>query len=59
MSSAWTRRARNTGDFILEGTLERSRLDVLSTTISDFDFEAALIKLDKIAERVYAQQVCH
>ena len=35
---------------VLEGTLERSRLDVLSTAISDFDFEEALLKLDEIAE---------
>ena len=34
---------------ILEGTLERSRLDVLSTAISDFDFEEALLRLDEIA----------
>jgi PAS domain S-box-containing protein len=34
----------------LEGTLERSRLDVLSTAINDFDFEEALLKLDEIAE---------
>ena len=34
----------------LEGTLERSRLDVLSTAISNFDFEEALLRLDQIAE---------
>ena len=34
----------------LEGTLERSRLDVLSTAISNFDFAEALLKLDEIAE---------
>ncbi len=35
---------------ILEGTLERSQLDVLSRAISEFDFDAALLKLDEIAE---------
>jgi CheY-like chemotaxis protein len=37
---------------ILEGTLERSRLESLSIAISDFDFEEALLKLDQIA-RIY------
>jgi two-component system sensor histidine kinase/response regulator len=35
---------------ILEGTLERSRLDVLSTAIREFDCEEALLRLDEIAE---------
>ena len=34
----------------LDGTIERSRLDVLSTAISNFDFDEALLKLDEIAE---------
>ena len=34
---------------ILKGTLERSQLDVLSRAISEFDFDAALLKLDEIA----------
>src|SRR5271170_2844800 len=38
---------------ILEGALERPRLDVLSTAISEFDFEEALLKLDEIAEIIY------
>ena len=35
---------------ILVGTAERSRLDLLSTAVSDFDFEEALLRLDEIAE---------
>jgi len=38
---------------ILEGTVEMSRLDVINTAISDFDFEEALSKLDEIAEIIY------
>ena len=34
---------------VLEGTLERSRLDALSTAIGDFDFDRALLRLDEIA----------
>jgi PAS domain S-box-containing protein len=41
---------------ILGGTVERSRLDVLSRAISDFDFEKALLRLDEVAECVYPQQ---
>jgi PAS domain S-box-containing protein len=33
---------------ILAGTLDKSRLDVLSTAISEFDFEGALLQLNKI-----------
>ena len=35
---------------ILAGTVERSRLDALSKTISEFDFDAALLKLDDVAD---------
>jgi hypothetical protein len=35
---------------ILEGTLDRSQLDVLCTAISDFDFAGAVLRLDEIAE---------
>jgi PAS domain S-box-containing protein len=35
---------------ILAGTIPKSHLDALNTTISDFDFEEALSKLDEIAE---------
>jgi HPt (histidine-containing phosphotransfer) domain-containing protein len=41
---------------ILEGTLERSRLDGLSTAISEFNFDAALLKLDEIAEIYSAER---
>ena len=34
----------------LAGILERSQLNVLSTAINDFDFEAALLRLDEIVE---------
>jgi two-component system sensor histidine kinase/response regulator len=34
---------------ILVGTVERSSLDLLSTAVSDFDFEEALLRLDEIA----------
>ena len=34
---------------VLGGTLERSRLDVLSSAISNFDFDEALSQLDEIA----------
>jgi CheY-like chemotaxis protein len=33
------------------GVVEKSYLDGLSTSINDFDFDAALVKLDEIAER--------
>jgi PAS domain S-box-containing protein len=36
---------------ILEGTPEKSRLDVLNAAISNFDFDNALLKLDEIAEK--------
>jgi CheY-like chemotaxis protein len=39
----------------LIGTLEESQLDVLSTAISEFDFDAALLKLDEIAEIMRAK----
>jgi two-component system, sensor histidine kinase and response regulator len=32
------------------GTVEKPQLDALSASINDFDFEAALLKLDEIAE---------
>ena len=32
------------------GTVERPQLDALGASINDFDFEAALLKLDEIAE---------
>ena len=35
---------------ILDGTAERSRLEVLSTAISVFDFETAVLRLDEIDE---------
>jgi len=33
------------------GVVEKAYLDGLSTSINDFDFDAALVKLDEIAER--------
>ncbi len=33
------------------GVVEKPYLDVLSASINDFDFDAALVKLDEIAER--------
>ena len=33
------------------GAVEKTHLDALKASISDFDFEAALLKLDEIAER--------
>ncbi len=41
---------------VLEGTLERSRLDILSTAIGNFDFDEALLRLDEIAEIYGAEQ---
>ncbi len=38
---------------MLAGTIAKSRLDSLSTTIGEFDFETALKSLDAIAEDVY------
>jgi hypothetical protein len=35
---------------VLAGVVEKPLLDALNASISDFDFEAALVKLDKIAE---------
>ena len=32
------------------GTVEKSEVDALGTFINDFDFEAALLRLDEIAE---------
>ena len=32
------------------GAVEKPQLDALGASISDFDFEAALLKLDEIAE---------
>ena len=32
------------------GTVEKPQLDALGASINDFDFEAALLKLDEIAE---------
>ncbi len=42
---------------MLAGTVAKSRLDALNSTISEFDFEAALTNLDEIADGVYVQQV--
>jgi two-component system sensor histidine kinase/response regulator len=42
---------------MLAGTIARSRLDALSTAISEFDFETALKSLDGIAEDVYEKQM--
>jgi hypothetical protein len=33
------------------GVVDKAHLDALSASISDFDFEAALLKLDAIAEQ--------
>lgn len=35
----------------VEGTVEKTHLEGLSASISDFDFDAALVKLDEIANR--------
>ncbi len=40
----------------LDGTIEISRLDVLSTAISSFDFDEALLRLDEIAEIYSAER---
>ena len=40
----------------LAGTIAKSRLDALSTTIGEFDFETALKSLNAIAEDVYEKQ---
>jgi PAS domain S-box-containing protein len=42
---------------MLAGTIPKSHLDALNATISEFDFETAIAKLDAIAEHVYAQQL--
>ena len=36
---------------LLAGAVEKPHLDGLSASINDFDFDAALVKLDEIAER--------
>ena len=36
---------------MVAGVVEKPHLDALSASISDFDFEAALVKLDEITER--------
>jgi CheY-like chemotaxis protein len=36
---------------VVAGVIEKPQLDALNASISDFDFEAALVKLDEIAER--------
>ena len=36
---------------LVAGVVERPHLDALSASISDFDFEAALVKLDEIGEQ--------
>ncbi len=41
---------------MLAGTIAKSRLDALSTTIGEFDFESALKSLDGIAGDVYEKQ---
>jgi two-component system sensor histidine kinase/response regulator len=41
---------------MLAGTIAKSRLDTLSTTIGEFDFETALKSLNAIAEDVYEKQ---
>ena len=33
------------------GAVEKPQLDALGASINDFDFEAALLKLDEIADR--------
>ena len=38
---------------ILAGAIERSQLDVLSTAISEFDFEEALLKLIEVAQIIH------
>jgi hypothetical protein len=40
----------------IAGTVARSRLDSLSTAISEFDFETALKSLEAITEDVYEKQ---
>jgi HPt (histidine-containing phosphotransfer) domain-containing protein len=42
---------------ILASTVAKSQLDALSRAVSDFDFEAALAKLDEIAEGAYVLEV--
>jgi two-component system, sensor histidine kinase and response regulator len=42
---------------MLAGTVAKSRLDALNATISEFDFDAALVKLDEIAEGAKVQHV--
>jgi CheY-like chemotaxis protein len=36
------------------GSVEKTRLDALNASINDFDFEAALVKLDEIGEHTHA-----
>jgi hypothetical protein len=42
---------------ILASTVAKSQLDALSRAVSDFDFEAAVAKLDEIAEGAYVLEV--
>ena len=35
----------------MAGAVEKTQLDALNASINDFDFEAALVKLDEIGER--------
>jgi HPt (histidine-containing phosphotransfer) domain-containing protein len=37
------------------GAVEKQQLDRLSASINEFDFDAALVKLDEIAERLHAK----
>jgi HPt (histidine-containing phosphotransfer) domain-containing protein len=41
----------------LAGTVARPHLDALNVAINEFDFEAAIAELDKVAETACAQQV--
>jgi two-component system sensor histidine kinase/response regulator len=40
---------------VVAGVVEKQDLDALSTAVSDFDFEVALVKLDAIAEQCCAK----
>jgi PAS domain S-box-containing protein len=43
---------------ILASAVEKERLNALRTAVSNFDFAAALLKLDEIAERCGADEIC-
>ena len=44
---------------VVAGVIEKVYLDGLSASINDFDFDAALEKLDEIAERLARNGVTH